>query len=249
MDPLIYTAMSGASRTLEQQAVISNNLANVGTAGFREQLAMYRAVPVVGRSAELQTRVSTIMSTPGSFMGQGTMVETNHALDVAIAGDGWFVVQTPDGEAYTRAGDFSVSPENVLVSATGRPVLSDDDMPIDVPERGSITFASDGTITALGVGDNPRDIQVLGQLKRVNPDPATLMRSDDGLFRLTQGQVAPADPQVRIVSGFIEKSNVSPAQAMVGLISNARRFELQMKMIQDASSNADRANTILAAQG
>ena len=249
MDHLIYTAMSGASRTLEQQAVISNNLANTSTTGFREQIAMYRAVPVVGRSTELQTRATTVTTTPGSQMGQGVMAETGHALDLAITGPGWFAVQTPEGEAYTRAGDFSVSPDNILVTATGRPVLSDDDAPIDVPERGSITFSGDGTITALGAGDNPRDIQVLGQIKLVNPEPGDLTRGDDGLFRMQDGQAAPADPEVRVVAGFVEKSNVSAAQAMVGLIANARRFEMQMKMIQDASTNAERANSILSSGG
>lgn len=249
MDHLIYTAMSGASRTLEQQAVITNNLANTSTTGFREQIAMYRAVPVVGRSTELQTRATTVTTTPGSQMEQGTMAETGHALDLAITGPGWFAVQTPEGEAYTRAGDLLVSPDNLLVTATGRPVLSDDNAPIDVPERGSITFSGDGTITALGAGDNPRDLQILGQLKLVNPQPDTLMRGDDGLFRVQDGQPVQADPQVRIVAGFIEKSNVSPAQAMVGLIANARRFEMQMKMIQDASTNAERANSILSSSG
>lgn len=249
MDHLIYTAMSGASRTLEQQAVITNNLANTSTTGFREQIAMYRAVPVVGRSTELQTRATTVTTTPGSQMTQGAMAETGHALDLAITGPGWFAVQTPEGEAYTRAGDLSVSSDNILVTATGRPVLSDDNAPIDVPERGSITFSGDGTITALGAGDNPRDLQILGQLKLVNPQPDTLTRGDDGLFRAQDGQQAQADPQVRIVAGFIEKSNVSPAQAMVGLIANARRFEMQMKMIQDASSNAERANSILSSSG
>src|SRR5699024_5484405 len=73
------------------------------------------------------------------------------------------------------------------------------------------------------------------------------MHSDDGLFRLPDGQVAPADESVRVAQGFIEKSNVNPAEAMVGLIANARRFELQMKLIADASSNAERANGILSA--
>ena len=246
MDHLIYTAMGGASRTLEQQSVISNNLANINTTGFREQIAIYRSVPVEGQANERPTRVSTVTTTPGSMTGQGAMTQTGHALDLAISGEGWFSVQTPDGEAYTRAGDLSVNADNVLVTGTGLPVLSADNALIDVPERGSITFASDGTITALGAGDNPRDIQILGQLKLVNPEPEQLVRGDDGLFRLADGNAAPADPNVRIVDGFLEKSNVSPAQAMVGMIANARRFEMQMKMIQDASTNAERANSILA---
>lgn len=248
MDHMIYTAATGAARTLEQQAIISNNMANVSTNGFREQLAVYRSVPVVG-ATELPTRVSTVTATSTSNFQQGVMAETGHALDLAITGDGWFSVLTPQGEAYTRGGELAINSDNILVTQAGYPVLSDDGGPVEVPERGSVTFAGDGTITALGAGDNPADIQVMGLLKLVNPPVGNLIRGDDGLYRLAQGQAAPADPAVRMISGFVEKSNVSAAEAMVGMITNARRFEMQMKVIQDASSNAERANSILSSNG
>ncbi|AEC19307.1 flagellar basal body rod protein FlgF [Pusillimonas sp. T7-7] len=246
MDRIIYTAAGGAARVLEQQAVISNNLANVNTAGFREQMAIYRSVPVVGAAPSLPTRVSTVTSTPSSHMGQGVMVETGHALDAAITGDGWFSVQTPQGEAYTRAGEFAVNEQSLLVNLQGYPVLSADGAPIEIPERGAVTFSGDGQISALGAGDRPNDIQLIGQLKLVNPQAADLVRGGDGLFRAANGQPAQADPEVRMIAGFVEKSNVNPAEAMVGMIANARRFEMQMKVIQDASSNAERANSILS---
>ncbi|MER1941662.1 MULTISPECIES: flagellar basal-body rod protein FlgF [unclassified Castellaniella] len=249
MDRILYTASNGAARILEQQSAIANNMANVSTTGFREQLAIYRSVPVVPHAGELPTRVSTVASTPGSQFGQGAMVETGHALDAAIAGDGWFAVQTPDGEAYTRAGEFAVNQNNQLVTQTGLPVLSNDGGPIEVPERGSITFATDGQISALGAGDNPRDIQLLAQLKLVNPARDQLVRGDDGLFRVAGGQAAQADDTVRIAPGFIEKSNVNPAAAMVAMISNSRQFELQMQVIKNASTNEERANSILSAAG
>lgn len=249
MDRILYTAANGAARVLEQQSVISNNMANVSTTGFREQLAIYRSVPVVPQAGELPTRVSTVASTPGSLFGQGTMSETGHALDAAIAGDGWFAVQTPQGEAYTRAGEFAVNDLNQLVTQSGLPVLSNDGQPIAVPDRGSLTFATDGQISALGAGDNPRDIQMIAQLKLVNPPAAQLQRGDDGLFRLTGGQPAQADPAVKIAPGFVEKSNVNPAAAMVAMISNARQFELQMKVIENANTNAERGNSILTAAG
>ncbi len=245
MDRLIYTAASGAARILEQQSVISNNLANVSTAGFREQVAIYRAVPVEGPPG-LPTRVATVTSTPGSNMRQGVMMETGRALDAAITGEGWFSVQTPEGEAYTRSGEFAVSAEGVLVSRQGLPVLSEDGMPIEIPDRASISISGDGQITALGAGDRPDALQALGRLKLVNPAVAGLERGDDGLFRVAGGAVVPADPQVRLVAGFVEKSNVNAAQAMVEMIANARQFEMQMKLIQDASSNAERANSILS---
>lgn len=248
MDRILYTAANGAARVLEQQAIITNNMANVSTTGFREQLAVYRSVPVVGQAGELPTRVSTVASTPGSQFRQGIMAETGSALDAAIAGDGWFAVRAADGgEAYTRAGDFAINNQNQLVTVTGLPVLSVDGQEIEVPERGSITFSTDGQITALGAGDNPADIQVVGQLKLVNPPVAQLERGGDGLFRLAGGQPAQADEALRIVPGFVEKSNVSPAEAMVAMISNARQFEMQMKVIQNANTNEERGNSILSA--
>lgn len=249
MDRIAYIAAGGASRVLEEQSVLSNNLANVGTSGFREQLSAYRAVPIVAENTS-PTRVATVATTPGSNFGQGPMHETGHALDVAIMGDGWFAVQGPDGqEAYTRAGDLAVNQQNVLVNQAGFPLLSNGGGPIEVPERGSITFTPDGAITALGAGDNPNDIQNIGQLKLVNPPRETMQRGDDGLFRFVEGGnpgAAPADPKVRVASGFIEKSNVSAAESMIGLIRNGRMFEMQMKVIQDADRNAERANGILS---
>ncbi len=245
MDRLIYTAMNGAQRILEQQSAISNNLANLNTSGFREQLAVYRSVPVHS-TGTMNTRVATVAATPGSNFRAGAMAETGHALDVAINGDGWFAVRSPEGEAYTRAGDLAVNADNILVTQSGLPVLSVDGAAIEIPDRGTVTFTGDGQLTALGAGDNPRDIQVIGQLKLVNPPENELVRGPDGLFRLAQGQAAPADPTVRMVAGFIEKSNVNPAEAMVGMIANARRFEMQMKVIQDANTNEERANSILS---
>ena len=247
MDRIVYTAAGGAARALEQQAVVSNNLANVSTAGFREELAIYRAVPMQGHNS-LPTRVSSATATTASSLQQGGMAETGHALDLAIRGDGWFAVQTAEGEAYTRAGEFAVNLENLLVTQSGQPVLSADNAPIEVPERGTLTFSDDGQITVLGAGDNPNDIQNLGQVKLVNPPAEELVRGEDGLFRLANGDAAAADPGVRMVSGFVERSNVNPADAMVNLIANARLFEMQMQVIQHADTNAERANGILSAQ-
>ncbi|HEY9461038.1 MAG TPA: flagellar basal body rod protein FlgF, partial [Paralcaligenes sp.] len=175
MDRIVYTAMSGAARVLEQQSVIANNMANVSTAGFREQLAVYRAVPLVGDQG-LPTRVTTVATTPGSNLRQGDMQETGRALDLAITGDGWFSVQTPTGEAYTRGGELAVNAQGQLVTSQGLPVLSASGAPVAVPNRGTLTFSADGSVTALGAGDSPKDLQVIGQLKLVNPPAASLER-------------------------------------------------------------------------
>jgi len=140
-----------------------------------------------------------------------------------------------------------------LVTNQGLPVLSADNAPIDVPERAALSFASDGAITALGAGDRPNDIQLLGQLKLVRPGNTTLQRGDDGLFRPPArpdgqpGAPLPATPGLRIISGALEGSNVSAAETMVAMINNTRRFEMQMKVVQQADQNAQRANSILSA--
>jgi len=200
----------------------------------------------------LPTRVSTVTATPGSSFAMGDMQTTGRPLDVALAGPGWLAVQTPQGEAYTRAGDLHVGVNGLLQTAQGRPVLSDQNGVIAVPELATLTIASDGTITALGAGDPPNNILNLGRLKLVNPPEAALVRGDDGVFRLAQagGQPAPAlpaDPSLRVMSGVLEGSNASPVKAMVGMIENARRFEMQMQVISEADKNAERANNLLSA--
>ncbi|MEJ2896971.1 flagellar basal body rod protein FlgF [Bordetella avium] len=252
MDRVIYTAMNGAARTAEHQSVLSNNLANVSTPGFREQLAMYRSVPV-NDGTSLPTRVATAATTPGSNFAMGVMQSTGRELDVALSsGQGWFAIQTPQGEAYTRAGSLQVGVNGLLQTAAGQPVLSDQNVLIDIPDQAALTIASDGTITALGAGDPPNNVLNMGRLKMVNAPQSQLLRGDDGLFRMpaqANGQPAallPADPGQRLIAGVVEGSNVSASGAMVAMIENARRFEMQMQVVSEANRNAERANSLLS---
>ncbi|MFY1999831.1 flagellar basal body rod protein FlgF [Achromobacter xylosoxidans] len=251
MDRIIYTAMNGAARITEHQAALSNNMANVNTPGFREQIALYRSVPV-NDGVSLPTRVSTVASTPRNNFEMGNMQTTGRDLDVALASsNGWIAVQTPQGEAYTRAGSLQVGVNGLLQTSLGQPVMSDQNGIIDVPDQAALTITSDGTITAIGAGDAPNNILNLGRIKLVNPPEAQLAHGDDGVFRLApvNGQPAPpvpADPSLRVLSGVLEGSNTNPMAAMVGMIENARRFEQQMQVVQQADRNAERANGILS---
>ena len=251
MDRIIYTAMNGAARITEHQAALSNNMANVNTPGFREQIALYRSVPV-NDGVSLPTRVSTVASTPRNNVEMGNMQTTGRDLDVALASsNGWIAVQTPQGEAYTRAGSLQVGVNGLLQTSLGQPVMSDQNGIIDVPDQAALTITSDGTITAIGAGDAPNNILNLGRIKLANPPEAQLVHGDDGVFRLApvNGQPAPpapADPSLRVLSGVLEGSNTNPMAAMVGMIENARRFEQQMQVVQQADRNAERANGILS---
>ncbi|ASY77709.1 MULTISPECIES: flagellar basal body rod protein FlgF [Pectobacterium] len=249
MDHAIYTAMGGASQSLEKQAITANNLANASTPGFRAQLSALRAVPVNGLT--LPTRTLVVASTPGADMTEGVMNYTGRAMDVALPKESWLAVQTADGgEAYTRNGNMEISADGQL-TIQGRVVMGDGG-PIDIPPQAQISISADGTISALNAGDPPNTIAQLGRLKLVKATGQEVERSDDGLFRLTQqaqqqrGNVLQNDPTVRIMPGVIEGSNVNTVDTMVDMIANARRFEMQMKIISSVDDNAQRANQILA---
>ena len=118
MDEMIYTAMSGAKQTEYAQAINTNNLANISTTGFRADLHSFSSTPVEGPGVE--SRVNAVVESYGSDMSSGPITNTGRNLDIAIKGNGFFAVQSPDGgEAYTRAGDLRVNPGGLLTTGTG----------------------------------------------------------------------------------------------------------------------------------
>ncbi|KEY42779.1 flagellar basal body rod protein FlgF [Pantoea agglomerans] len=249
MDHAIYTAMGAASQTLDQQAVTASNLANASTPGFRAQLNALRAVPVSGWS--LPTRTLVAASTPGADMSQGAMDYTERPLDVAVQQDGWLAVRTADGsEAYTRNGNMQISPTGTL-TVQGNPVMGDGG-PIVIPQGTEITIAADGSITGLNAGDSPNATVQLGKLKLVRATGQELQRSDDGMFRptastqVTRGAALQADATMQVMPGVLEGSNVKPVETMVDMIANARRFEMQMKVITNVDENEQKANQLLS---
>lgn len=241
MDRMIYLSMSGAKATLQRQDVLAHNLANVSTPGFRAEIAAFRAVPVRGDGAS--TRVYALESTPGHSEASGPVQSTGRALDVAASGRAWLAVQALDGsEAYTRGGALDVDADGQLVTRSGLPVLGDGG-PITVPAHARIDIAADGRVSAtVGAGKS----QALGRLKLVTPEPGALARGDDGLFRSTAGELD-ADPGARVLQGALEGSNVSPVETMVAMISAARQFEQQMKLLQAAEQKEQAAAKLLSA--
>ena len=249
MDRVIYTAMSGASQTLNQQAVTSHNLANVSTVGFRAQLTAMKAVPIVGNDMPTRTMVSATTPTYDSTMGAFNYTGRN--LDVALSQDDWLAVQLADGrEGYTRNGAIEID-ENGGLYIQGHPLMGDNGV-LTVPQQSQVSVSSDGTLSALGAGDKPTTIAQVGKIKKVHLLPQEIERGDDGFFHLTQatqderGTVMPDNPKAQLMSGVLEGSNVNPVTAMVDLISHARQFEMQMKEITTADENAQKANQILS---
>jgi flagellar basal-body rod protein FlgF len=238
MDRMIYLAMSGAKATMQRQDVVSHNLANASTVGFRAELAAFRAVPVVGEGAS--TRVYALESTPGYNAAAGPVQTTGRPLDVAMKGNAWLAVQGLDGtEAYTRAGALEVNTEGLLTTSGGLQVMGDGG-PITIPPNSEVAIGADGSISAK-VGN--QRAQVVGRLKLVTPE-APLTRGTDGLFRAAED--LPADPNARVAGGALEGSNVSAIESMVAMISAARQFEQQMKMLKSAEDKETAAAKLLS---
>jgi len=244
MDRMIYTAMSGAKHILEQQATNSHNLANATSTGFRAQLDSFRAVPVV--SEGVPTRAFVVDSTVGADFSPGVLQQTGRDLDVAIQGKGWLTVIRPDGsEAYTRNGSLRVSENGLLQNSTGQ-ILMGDGGPIGIPPNETITVGKDGTISTVSNNYEPGAVNILGRLRLVNPPEEMLVRGKDGLFELKGGQPAAIDPEVQLVGGALEGSNVNVVEAMVNMISLARQFDFQMKLLEKAENNANKASQLLS---
>lgn len=243
MDRVIYTAMTGASHALTQQAGMANNMANATTTGFRAEMHAFRAVPVEGEG--LPTRAFVVDTSVMSDFTPGTLQETGRALDIAVQGRGFIAVATPDGrEAYTRNGNLAVSPNGFLQTNSGIPIQGENG-PITVPPDTEVAIAPDGTVSAIPRFGTPNTVSVVGRIKLVNPPEHALARGDDALFRLQTGMAEEmGTTNVTVVSGFLEGSNVDMAAEMVSMISVARQFEMQMKVISTADEN-DRAATKL----
>lgn len=246
MDRLIYTAMTGASAAANRQAVLSNNLANVSTNGFRAELSTYRAVPVRGEGST--TRVMALEATSGFSDLPGAPQRTGRGMDAMTTGNSWFGVQGLDGtEAYTRNGSLEVDAEGTLKTNTGLTILSDGGAPIVAPIGAEVTLGSDGTVTAKVGNQAPTGI---GRLKLATPDAEDpLKRGEDGLFRTTSGEPMPNDANARLQLGVIEGSNVNAIETMVGMIQTARQFEAQTRLMQTAEQDDRAAAQLLSMQG
>ena len=241
MDRVLYTAMTGAISTLGQQAAVAHNLANADATGFRPEMHKMRAVEI--QTQAMRSRSFVVDASIATDFTPGPLKYSGNPFDVAVKGKGWLAVQTVGGEAYTRDGSFEVSANGVLQTHAGLPVLGDGG-PITVPPESVIVIGTDGTISAIQNGITNE----VARLKLVNPPEGELVRGEDGFFRLQSGQPAPVDEAVQVAGGYLESSNVNVAQQMVQMISLARQFDMQMRMITNTQENDRSATQVLTAR-
>ena len=245
MDKMIYLAAQAAKSLMARQDNVANNLANVGTPGFRAQMMALRSAPIQGPGQKVREYAAETVT--GFDAKAGGINTTGRDLDIAIEGSGWLSVEGANGqEAYTRAGHLQVSANGELVTSDGKAVLSDAGARLEVPPAHRVQIEGDGTVSALPLDPKNKSVQALGRIKLVDPEPQRMVRGDDGLFRMKGGQAAERNERVRVASGALETSNVNAAETMVQMISAAKQFEANLKVITTAEQNAQSARSLLS---
>jgi len=230
MDKGLYVAMTAAKQTMWAQSIHSNNLANANTAGFKADLAQLRSMPVFGGEG-LPTRAYAMTERPATEFSQGGLMETGRDFDVAIEGDGFLAVQAPDGsEAYTRGGAFYIDANGLLKVGNDLPVLGNGG-PIAIPPANKVEIGVDGSITVVAKGQSVSQLAQVDRIKLIKPDIESVHKGVDGLFRIGNGGVGEADASVRVISGFLEASNVNVVDEFTRIVGLARQYEMNVKLM------------------
>ncbi|QFT58366.1 Flagellar basal-body rod protein FlgF [Sulfitobacter sp. THAF37] len=229
MENTSYTTLTRQSGLMREMQIVANNIANAATTGYRaEGLIFSEYVRPVENGASYSMGQGNISST--SFV-QGALTQTGNPFDIAIEGDGFFLIETPQGERLTRGGAFSPSANGDLVTGDGLRVLDAGGAPIFVPPGVDIAISADGTLSADGAP--------LGQVGIVRPvDPRGLIREDGVMFRADAG--FEPSPDARVLQGFVENSNVSAINQLSRMIQVQRAYELGQSFL-DAEDERVRA--------
>lgn len=222
MENSLTIALARQSVLSRQMDVIATNLANLGTAGFKAENLIFAEIietdPNTGDFLSIVHDVGFVRD-----LSEGPMVGTQSPLDLAIHGQGYFVVSTPDGERYTRHGVFQLDELGQIVTTEGNPVLNSGGAPIVVPlDTSTITITRDGTISA--------DTQAIGQIKLVSfENPQALSKIGSGLYEAID-QSPTIDPDSEVLQGMIENSNVKGVVEMTRMIDTVRSYQAAAKL-------------------
>ena len=222
MDNATYTTLTRQSGLMREMQTLANNIANASTTGFRAEEVLF-AEHVKSLGPGQQSLSMATARVRDTVMTQGTLSQTGGTFDLAIEGDGFFLLETPQGQRLTRSGAFGPNENGDLVNADGYPVLDAGGAPVFVPQGiGQIGIAPDGTISAGG--------QPVGQIGRVIPiDPNQMIREGGVMFDAQSGCEPALD--VRLLQGFLVDSNVNPILQISRMIEVQRAYELGQSFI------------------
>jgi len=227
----IYIATAGAVAQSNALDTTANNIANASTAGFHGDRVTFREALTAARSPDM---AAVGAGTARVDTQAGALTQSDNPLDLALEGDGFFAVQTPQGTRYTRAGNFQLDDAHNLVTSEGHAVRGEGGSPINIPpETQAVAVGADGEVSADGV--------VVGKLELARFNPSQMKRQGGTLFAATGNPISGDLPKVR--AGMLEASNVNVVRGVVDLVKVSRTYESLMRMIQgyhDVESRAAR---------
>jgi flagellar basal-body rod protein FlgF len=241
MENTSFVALARQAALWRQLETVANNMANTNTPSFKAEQVMFTEAPVksqsdttpFGRQISFVRDVGTVRDTR-----EGPLTKTDAPLDVAIHGDGYFTIDSPAGQRYTREGHFRLDENGMVVSASGYPVLQTNGSPLILaPNETQITIASDGTVSSqLG---NIGQIQVVG----FNNDQL-LRKAGDGTYETTQAANPITSPS--LTQGMIEESNVQPVAEMTNMLTILRNYEGVQNILQNEHDRQMKAMPVLS---
>ena len=236
MDKLIYTAFNTVNNIYDNRSVRSQNLANVNVPGYRRDIgAKSVGTAFLDKFNTLQTRGLAIRDDKNYFVSDpGTLSQTDLATDIAIRGDGYFLVQGLGEPSLSRRGDLKVSAEGVLQNGTSQQMLDRNLQPIQIPEFRSLKVTDNGQVIIEPLGSEPGTTQTVGQLGMTLANGAELKKFPDGEIRIVDGSVPQVDEEVSVVPGHLELSNVNITDELVNSIEDQRQYEINIKLISSA---------------
>lgn len=254
----LWTSATGMIAQQLNIDVISNNLANVNTIGFKKSRAefedlLYQDQKIAGTETEGGRRIPTGIqvgmgvrpTTVHKFFTQGDYQNTENPLDMAIEGNGFFQVDVNGEEAYTRAGAFKLDADGTVVTANGYPLQPEFTVP---EETVNIVVTQDGTITALDRGGD--ELAQANITLHTFVNPAGLKATGRNLFVPTEAsgdpvEGTPGENNVgTITQGFLEMSNVEIVDEMVNMIVGQRAYEINSKGIQTSDAMLQTATNL-----
>jgi flagellar basal-body rod protein FlgF len=228
MDSLTAMAASGLRSRMESLDLVANNVANAATGGYKADREFYSLY--VAPEADGDPDIAMpVIERPWIDLSQGTLQTTGNALDVALAGSGFFTVAGPAGPLYTRNGNFRLAADGKLTTTEGYPLSGADGNPLTLAGSLPIDISADGTVR--------QDGNVIGQLQVVDfPGARGLRKHGTNYFRLTDPAVTPLAPAaVSVEQGKLESSNTGTAESAVRLVSIMRQFEMLQKAVSMAN--------------
>ena len=240
MNSGMYSALSGNLAAMRRMDIISNNLANANTPGFKKDKMLFESMlagDVNPPAVPQGTTADPILQKENVYIdySQGPVAQTGNTFDLSIDGDGFFAVDTPSGQAYTRQGNFHLGADGTLVTVDGYPVMG---------QGGAAIQVQGSKVNINGKGEVTVDGELTGTIKTVDfPKPYNLTKAAGALFTPADPQTAPQTATSEIRQGYLEGSNVETISEMVQMIETSRYFDACAKVVKSFDAIAAKATT------